>query len=121
MRCIVLLAAVAGALALGVAASQASHEARLPAHVYAVSIDPADYLATVPDATVLAKRLVAELTANRINTIYLNAYNVQYGAYYQTSYRYNHESEYGRQDLLGKLLAAAHARDIDVVAAFYDH
>lgn len=89
--------------------------------VRAVSIDPADYLAAVPDASALARQLVDKLSANGVNRIYLNAYNVEYGAYYRTSYRYNDESEYGRQDLLGKLLATADARGIEVVAAFYDH
>lgn len=89
--------------------------------VRAVSIDPADYLSAVPDASALARQLTEELAANGVNRVYLNAYNVEYGAYYRTSYRYNEESEYGRQDLLGKLLAVADARGIEVVAAFYDH
>ena len=56
-----------------------------------------------------------------VNTIYVNAYNVKYGAYYVTSYRYNAESDYGQQDLLGKLIGEAHARGIRVIAALYDH
>jgi hypothetical protein len=87
----------------------------------AVSIDPADYLADNPDASALARRLVAQFAANGVNAIYVNAYNVEYGAYYRTAYPLNSESEYGRQDLLGKLVAAAHARGIAVFAAFYDH
>ncbi len=92
-----------------------------PDRIYAVSIDPADYLATQTDAGALATALTAKLAANGVNRIYVNAYNVEYGANYRTGYRYNEENEYGRQDLLGKLVAAAHARGIEVVAAFYDH
>lgn len=89
--------------------------------IHAVSLDPADYLSVQHDASALARTLVARFARSGVNLIYINAYNVQYGAYYQTSYRYNSENEYGRQDLLGKLITAAHARGIQVFAAFYDH
>lgn len=92
-----------------------------PAFIRGVVVDPADYLALVPSAATLAKQLVDRAVANGVNTIYLNAYNVEYGAYYRTAYRFNQESPYGRQDLLGKLIAAAHARGIGVYAAVYDH
>jgi hypothetical protein len=87
----------------------------------AVSIDPADYLADTPDASALARGLAAKLAANGVNAVYVNAYNVEYGAYYRTAYLYNTQSDYGRQDLLGKLISAAHARGIRVFAALYDH
>ena len=89
--------------------------------VRAASFDPADYLARYPDARDLARALTERCAANGVNTLYVNAYNVQYGANYRTAYRHNSESDYGRQDLLGRLLEAAHARRIQVVAAIYDH
>jgi uncharacterized lipoprotein YddW (UPF0748 family) len=119
MRPLVRIAVLA--VALMAALLPTATPAAAPQREYAVSLDPADYLSTVRDASVLSKNLVAKLAANGVNTIYLNAYNVEYGAYYRTSYRYNSESDYGRQDLLGKLLTAAHARGIEVFASFYDH
>jgi uncharacterized protein YdaL len=86
-----------------------------------VSIDPADHLAAEPDAAAFVSDLVEKLEQNGVNTVYVSAYNVEYGAYYRTDHLHSTESEYGRQDLLGKLLAAAHARGIRVVAALYDH
>jgi Uncharacterized protein conserved in bacteria (DUF2334) len=112
------LLAAAAVLAGAVTAAPA---AAASTRVHAVTIDPADYLSAVPDASALARQLVERFAANGVDRIYVNAYNVEYGAYYRTTYRYDQESEYGRQDLLGKLLAAAHARGIQVVAAFYDH
>lgn len=109
------------ALALGASAASSASLLRPPPRGYAVTVDPADYLTTTPDASVLAERLAAKFAANGVNTIYLSAYNVEYGAEYKTTYLYNRESEYGRQDLLGKLVTAAHARGIKVIAAFYDH
>ncbi|HLG09671.1 MAG TPA: DUF2334 domain-containing protein [Gaiellaceae bacterium] len=118
----VLTAGVAAALAfLAPGSSPAGGTTRPSARVLAVSIDPADYLSETPDASALAKRLVRQFEENDVNTIYVNAYNVQYGAYYRTGYLHNVESHYGRQDLLGKLSSAAHARDIRVFAALYDH
>src|SRR5438132_5385798 len=99
--------------------SSASSAAAQP--IRAASVDPAAYLPRFPNAAVLARVLAARLAQAGVNTMYVNAYNVKYGAYYVTSYRYNGESEYGQQDLLGKLIEEAHARGIRVIAALYDH
>jgi uncharacterized protein YdaL len=108
-------------LVVGSVGASPGAQAATAERLRAVSIDPADYLADVPDASALARSLAAGFAANGVNAIYVNAYNVEYGAYYRTAYRYNTESDYGRQDLLGKLISAAHARGIRVFAAFYDH
>jgi uncharacterized protein YdaL len=89
--------------------------------VHGVVIDPADYLAQEPNAAALADKLTKKLAENGVNLIYLNTYNVEYGAYYRTSYLYNRESDYGKQDFLGKLIASASQRGIRVAAALYDH
>lgn len=89
--------------------------------IRAVVIDPADYLASEPNAGALAKRLVKTFKKNNVNLVYVNAYNVEYGAYYKTKYKYNFESEYGKQDFLGKLITTAHRDNIEVFAALYDH
>ncbi len=118
---------LAAAVAVGASASFAltapsvRGTAAVPVRVHGVSIDPADHLAEHPDASELARTLVERLSENRIDTVYVNAYNVEYGAYYETTYRLNQESELGRQDFLGKFVSAAHARGIRVVAALYDH
>ncbi|HMC36779.1 MAG TPA: hypothetical protein VKK30_02805, partial [Actinomycetota bacterium] len=89
--------------------------------VRAASVDPAAYLPRYPNAAVLARDLAERFAQSGVNTIYVNAYNVKYGAYYVTSYPYNSESDYGQQDLLGKLIQEAHARGMRVMAALYDH
>src|SRR5947209_781268 len=63
-----------------------------PDKVRAASIDPAEYLPKNPNAAVLARDIAERLAQAGVNTIYINAYNVKYGAYYLTSYRYNSES-----------------------------
>jgi hypothetical protein len=92
-----------------------------PAPIRAASVDPAAYLPRYPSAAVLARTLAERLAQSGVNTVYVNAYNVKYGAYYLTSYRFNSESDYGQQDLLGKIIEEAHARGIRVFAALYDH
>src|SRR2546427_1255540 len=57
--------------------------------VRAASVDPAAYLPRYPNAAVLARGLAERFAQSGVNTIYVNAYNVKYGAYYVTSYRYN--------------------------------
>ncbi|MGZ4207231.1 MAG: DUF2334 domain-containing protein [Actinomycetota bacterium] len=113
---IALMAATLSLSGLGAAGA-----ATAPSRVQGVIVDPADYVTRQPNAAALARTLAADLADDGVNTIYLNAYNVEYGAYYRTSYRYSSEAPYGRQDLLGKLINAAHARGIRVFAAFYDH
>lgn len=89
--------------------------------IRATTLDPADYLSGGKSAKKLAQELVKRFSKNNINLVYVNAYNVEYGAYYKTSYPLNTQSELGRQDFLKSFIKASHRKGIKVVAAFYDH
>lgn len=118
--CAAVLALMAAAATTMPAAAAVPARTAAPG-VRGVVIDPADYQAEFRDPAVLARKLAEDAARYGVNTIYLNAYNVEYGAYYRTTYLYNRESEYGKADLLGKLISAAHSRGVKIYAALYDH
>jgi len=64
---------------------QQSPGQRPPDAIRAASVDPAAYLPRFPNASVLARTLAERMAQAGVNTIYVNAYNVKYGAYYVTS------------------------------------
>lgn len=71
----------------------------------------------ISDATTAATRVVQDAKASGVNTIFMLTYNTVYGANYVTRYAdTSMEGTFGRQDLLGKLIATAHANGIKVIA-----
>jgi len=84
-----------------------------------IVFDPADYYATGMGPAELAATLVARWSQAGANVVYMNAYNVIYGAHYRTVYPLTHMDDFGRADLLGIMIREAHARGMLVFAAFY--
>jgi hypothetical protein len=54
-----------------------------------------------------------------VNLIYFYAYSYAYGARYPTRYRHSHLEDFGRLNLMGRVVAEAHRRGIRVVAWVY--
>ena len=78
--------------------------------------DPSYFYDRGMTARELARELVPAWKSAGINTVFFRVYDPQYGASYRTSLAYNHETDYGRQDLLRHLLDEAHARGMKVIA-----
>jgi len=87
--------------------------------VRSVRFDAAYYYGRGLSARQLAEQLTDSWAARGVNVVYFYAYNRVYGARYTTHYPGNIMEDYGRQDLLGHMLRAAHARGIKVIAWFY--
>lgn len=87
--------------------------------VKGVTLDPCFYAGLGMDAETLAEELAERYARYGVNTVFMYAYNVNEGAAYRTRYRGARLSEWGRQDLLGKMLEACQARGIRVVAWLY--
>jgi hypothetical protein len=88
-------------------------------NVRAIRFDAGYYYGTGRSAKDLAEALAASWAQQGVNLVNFYAYNKVYGARYQTQYPGNVMEDYGRQDLLGHVLRAAHRRGIKVVAWFY--
>jgi hypothetical protein len=87
--------------------------------VRAIRFDAGYYYGTGRSAQELAETLAATWESQGVNLVNFYAYNKVYGARYLTHYQGNIMEDYGRQDLLGHVLRAAHRRGIKLVAWFY--
>ncbi len=66
-----------------------------------------------------ASGIVAKAKAAGFNTLYVIAYSTAYGAYYKTSYANTiMEGDYGRNDFMGSLIAAAKTAGVKIIASF---
>lgn len=108
-----------GPPAAAVRPSQRLHEAWAKESVRSVRFDAGYYYGKGRSARDLAEELVGSWAGKGVNLIYFYAYNRVYGARYRTRYPGNVMEDYGRQDLLGHMIRAAHQRGIKVVAWFY--
>ncbi len=88
-------------------------------NIRAVRFDAGYYYRTGLSARQLAEKLTKSWHDKGINLVYFYAYNRVYGARYYTTYPGNIMEDYGRQDLLGHMIRAAHKRGIKVIAWFY--
>lgn len=84
--------------------------------VQAVRFDPGYYYNTGLSVDVLAERLVSHWAASGVNTVYFYAYSHAYGSRYRTRYRYNSLEDFGRLDLMSRVVAEAARRGLQVVA-----
>jgi hypothetical protein len=84
-----------------------------------VRFDAGYYYGKASSVQALVKKLVDSWGEKGINVVYFYAYNRIYGARYRTKYQHNIMEDFGRLDLLGELIPAAHARGIKVIAWFY--
>lgn len=114
-RAWVALAAVA-MLFLGSLSPASTAPAVAPTTVQAVRFDPGYYYNTGLSVDVLAERLVSHWAASGVNTVYFYAYGHAYGARYRTRYRYNSLEDFGRLDLMLRVVAEAERRGLQVVA-----
>ncbi len=122
-----VLAAIAAMMTWPAASGGAPHRGasgsltfRSPsAPVRAVRFDPGYYYGTGLPVDTLVERLITHWHAQGVNTIYYYAYSFAYGARYQTRYPFTQQEDFGRLDLLGRLIDAAHPRGMKVVAWIY--
>lgn len=66
----------------------------------------------------IAAALGAQWSSAGVTRVLYRAYDPQYGAFYRTEYTYNEMGDFGRFDLLEKILFECHKRDIEVYAWF---
>lgn len=100
-------------------ASRSDATGRSPAPVRAVRFDPGYYYGTGLPVDTLVQRLVTNWEAQGVNTVYYYAYSFAYGARYQTRYAFTEQEDFGRLNLLRRMIEAAHRRNIKVVAWLY--
>ena len=68
-------------------------------------------------AEIAAKAVVADARAAGVETLFVQAYNSQYGAFYPTTYPHTQvEGGLGKQDIFGAILKRAHQSGLQVVA-----
>lgn len=89
------------------------------APVYAVRFDPGYYYNTGLPVDMLVQRLVTHWENQGVNTVYYYAYSFAYGARYRTRYPFTNQEDFGRLDLLRRIIDAAHRRNMKVVAWLY--
>lgn len=89
------------------------------APIYAVRFDPGYYYNTGLPVDTLVQRLVTHWEAQGVTTVYYYAYSFAYGARYRTRYAFTQQEDFGRLDLLRRVIDAAHRRNIKVVAWLY--
>ncbi len=89
------------------------------AELRSVRFDAAYYYGRGQSAGALAEGLTQSWAEQGLNAVSYYAYNRVYGARYATSYPGVILEDYGRQDLLGRMLDAAHARGQRVFAWLY--
>ncbi|MDR5683623.1 MAG: hypothetical protein QN163_06330 [Armatimonadota bacterium] len=87
--------------------------------VRAIRFDPGYYYNTGLSADVLAARLVNHWADHGVNLVYFYAYSFAYGARYPTRYLYNAQEDFGRLNLLQRIVSEAHRRGIRVIAWVY--
>ena len=88
-------------------------------YIKGVTLDPWAYAGSALSAKELAEKLAERYRQNGVNTVFIYAYNVNLGAAYRTRYRGATVTDWGRQDLLARVVEACHARGIRVVAWMY--
>jgi hypothetical protein len=110
-----------GSLGLMLVGLTSSLSAPVPrqAAIRAVRFDPGYYYNTGLSVDVLAERLARHWANSGVNLIYFYAYSYAYGARYRTGYRYNAQEDFGRLNLMPRVVAEAHRRGIQVVAWVY--
>jgi uncharacterized protein YdaL len=86
-----------------------------------IVLDPTDYYALRLSPVDLAAHLTARWRRSGVTVVYVNAYNVVYGAHYRTRHRFNRMDPLGEADFLRILIGEAHRRGIRVFASFYHH
>lgn len=90
--------------------------ARAARPIRSVRFDAGYYYDRGLTAEQLAEQLAEQWARQGVNLVYFYAYNTVYGARYRTEYATSIMEDYGRQDLLGHMIRAAHERGIRVVA-----
>lgn len=90
--------------------------------IKAIRFDPGYYYDHPDSANVLAlsEQLCEAWANNGVNTIYYMAYSSDGGARYRSKWPHNRMEDFGWKDLLGAMINSAHARDMKVVAWFFD-
>ncbi len=78
--------------------------------------DPSFFYDRGLTARELAQQQVKRWAESGINTVFFRVYDPAYGAGYKTSFRYNKETDYGNQDLLGYVLKEAEEYGLQVYA-----
>lgn len=87
-----------------------------PERMVGLRFDPSFFYSRGLTALELAEAQVAQWVKAGVNTIFFRVYDPAYGASYRTAFRYNKETDYGRQDLLGYMLKEARAKGLKVYA-----
>jgi uncharacterized protein YdaL len=89
-----------------------------PVHnrVNAVRFDPSYYYNSAYSIDELSERLVDTWKNFDVNTVFFKVYDPIYGAKYRTKYEYNIETDYGKMDLLKRILREAQKADIRILA-----
>ncbi|MBF0366337.1 MAG: hypothetical protein HQK50_12250 [Oligoflexia bacterium] len=78
-----------------------------------------DQFTSGESAATVANVVVSDIKKAGFNTIFFYAYNSNYGAFYPTKYAQTVvEAGYGRLNILGEILKAAHANGIQLIASF---
>ena len=90
----------------------------IPVARHAVRFD-AGYYYTGLSASQLSEWLASQWASQGVTDVYFYAYSYVYGARYYTTYSGNVMEDWGRQDLLGRMIASCHARGIRVIAWFF--
>lgn len=72
------------------------------------------------DVVALSATLCDQWAQNGVNTVYYLVYSADGGARYRSRYLHNRMEEFGVKDLMGAMIDAAHARDMKVIAWFFD-
>jgi len=88
----------------------------LPDQINAVRFDPSYYYTNITDVKELCNSLLDKWQSSGVNTVFFKVYDPVYGAKYQTSYRHNRMTDFGRYDLLGQMIDAAADREIKIIA-----
>ena len=83
-----------------------------------IRFDPSYYYNLHQRPKALAKELVRKWSDNGVNLVFYRAYDPRYGSFYRTKYKYNRMGDFGKYDLLSKVLKACHSHQIRIFAWF---
>lgn len=101
--------------------ARAQDRERLEEPIRGIVFDPTYYLELRLPPEELAGLLTTRWRRHGVKVVYVNAYNVVYGAHYRTRYPFNRMDALGEADFLQVLIREAHRRGLKVFAAFYHH
>jgi len=87
-------------------------------HPVSIRFDPSFYYDRGQRPKSLAENLARNWSAAGVNLVFYRAYDPRYGAFYRTTYQYNHMGDYGKYDLLKWVIKECHLRQIRVFAWF---